>query len=177
MTAVSTRGLTLTGNARYQAVPADDWRAVFITPKKPSEQLPSDALEPISWLLQEILTPKVRMLQDRSSSLEAVGFLSGYYEVEPTDDLSEMLVRWPDLASLALEARPHLVNHFGNQARLLIESTRDPETPSDQRVVVTVRADLEPEEALKQLNAFYEAWWLGAMDRARGRLVFNVELT
>ncbi|MBM4430198.1 MAG: hypothetical protein FJ026_07625 [Chloroflexi bacterium] len=175
MTAVSPKEMPGAGEVRFAVVYTIGWRAALTISRKPAEQLPSASLDPIPWLLREIATPETRVLLDRSSSPVALECLRCLFHVEG-EGPAELLSRWPDLALVVQDAHPHLQAYFGRQAGLLLEATRDPEVPTDQRVVVTIRTDLEPEEALNRLNAFYRAWWFGAIGRAHGRLVFNVEL-
>ena len=58
-----------------------------------------------------------------------------------------------------------------------IEVVDDPEVSGYRLAVVYVRTSEPPNRALERLTRFDDVWWLGTMQRAKGKLSFDVEFT
>ncbi len=92
------------------------------------------------------------------------------YRWEPDQDVFEYLKRYPFLMPLLLEASPHLGRCFGDVPTIL-KVYHDPEDGS-QELMVDIQTRLSPDALVEAVNAFDTAWWLDALDRADGKLMF-----
>ncbi len=101
--------------------------------------------------------------------------VSQLYEFADYFMVMRFLRNHPDLAALLLDAHDRLSEHFGDCVRRLAVVV-DPDSPDDEgELMVLVRTPLGPRDALAQLRALDEAWWLDALPRADGRMTIDVE--
>jgi hypothetical protein len=80
---------------------------------------------------------------------------------------------YPFLVPLLLEAAPHLEHYFPGQ-NIFLEVVNDPESTDTSQLVAIVVETTSPEEAFDRLEQFDQAWWVGAVRRAKGKLCIDV---
>lgn len=64
---------------------------------------------------------------------------------------------------------------FGDQTILSVTVENDPEVEDWQYLVIAFRTTLPVDQAQAQLDAFGAAWWLDALPRAQGKVLFTLE--
>lgn len=80
----------------------------------------------------------------------------------------------PHLVALLLEAHLYLRLYF-QDVPCVLTLHENPESGIEQvSLAILVPADHHPEQAIAQLEAFDEGWWLDAMDRAFGELFITI---
>lgn len=105
---------------------------------------------------------------DRAENLEE------RYRLRDRERVLRFLAESPTLIDLLEEATLHLQAFFPD-AEFVIEVVDDPEASSSRIAVAYIRTAERPEVALERLARLDNAWWLGAMSRADGKLCFNLE--
>ncbi len=81
------------------------------------------------------------------------------------------------LVPVLVEASEHLRVHFDG-ASLVLRTVTDPEEENVEdatELVLSVVTPLEPADALSKLAAFEDAWWLGVVPQAQGKLCIDLD--
>lgn len=73
------------------------------------------------------------------------------------------------------EAWDQIRNYFGESVQAVLEVVADPEFFEDQELVIFIRTDLSPDEALKKLEQIDDEWWLNVPADVRKKLCITVE--
>lgn len=73
------------------------------------------------------------------------------------------------------EAYNQIRNYFGESVQAVLEVVADPEFFEDQELVIFIRTDLSPDEALKKLEQIDNAWFLNVPADVRKKLCVTVE--
>jgi len=73
------------------------------------------------------------------------------------------------------EAWDQIRNYFGESVQAVLEVVTDPEFIEDQELVIFIRTDLSPDEALEKLEQIDSAWLLNVPADVRKKLCINVE--
>nr|QNO49447.1 hypothetical protein OCBBGKCP_00004 [Methanosarcinales archaeon ANME-2c ERB4]QNT35661.1 hypothetical protein GNCGGNMO_00023 [uncultured Methanosarcinales archaeon] len=73
------------------------------------------------------------------------------------------------------EAYKQIRNYFGESAQAVLEVVADPEFFEDQELVIFIRTDLSPDEALEKLEQIDDKWWLNVPANVRKKLCITVE--
>lgn len=84
------------------------------------------------------------------------------------------LRRYQFLRPLLLESIEHLAYCFP-AATFRLAVGYDHDTSKPELVLWVGVSDMDGHQAFNHLREFDERWWLAVMDRAQGRLHFNVE--
>ncbi len=100
--------------------------------------------------------------------------LSRIYTFRRVPEVSAFLENEPSLIPSLVEARKQIESYFGD-VELVIEVITEPEAADDRELVVFIRADLPPDEALRKLEQLDEDWWLDASTEVEGKLCIHVE--
>ncbi len=100
--------------------------------------------------------------------------IEGFYTVQDEDTIFAFLRKHPEINVLLIEARRPLSKLFGPNPQVELRVVSDPEAEGFEELFGYIRTSLPVEEALAQLDAFDEAWLLNALDRANGKLNFNL---
>lgn len=79
------------------------------------------------------------------------------------------------VANALLNAIDRIPEFFGEGAPIALEMLWDPENPEHDALYALIQTSLPAEEALRRLKRFDEAWWLGAIDHARGGVTISLE--
>lgn len=96
------------------------------------------------------------------------------YTFRRASEVSEFLETEPALIPLLAEARKQIENYFGD-VELVIEVITEPEAAGDRELVIFIRTDLPPDEALHRLEQLDDDWWLDASTEAKGKLCIHIE--
>ncbi len=104
----------------------------------------------------------------------ALQLLERLYSFRRRAEVLGFLEKYPFLAPLLLEAYDRIRTYFPDSL-IFLEVVADPEANGDYQLVASVAVDLDPDEALENLEQFDEDWWLDALDRAQGMLCIDVE--
>lgn len=73
------------------------------------------------------------------------------------------------------EAYEQIRNYFGESVQAVLEVVADPEFFEDQELVIFIRTDLSPDDALKKLEQIDNEWWLDVPANVRKNLCIDVE--
>ena len=73
------------------------------------------------------------------------------------------------------EAWGQIRNYFGESVQAVLEVVADPEFFEDQELVIFIRTDLSPDEALEKLEQIDNAWLLDVPADVRKKLCVTVE--
>jgi len=79
------------------------------------------------------------------------------------------------LLPLLIEAYYWIEDCFGPYPQVFLEVVTDPEAIDDRQLVVFIRTDLDPVEALAKLDQLDKSWWLKASHGSRGKLCIHLE--
>src|SRR5712691_4503259 len=90
-------------------------------------------------------------------------------------DVDAFLTRYPFVVSLLRECIDPLWEIFGDQTTLSVTVEADPEVEDWEYLVIAVRTTLPADEAQARLDAFDAVWWLDALPRAQGKVLFTLE--
>ncbi len=81
------------------------------------------------------------------------------------------------LVPVLLEASEHLGLHFDG-APLVLQTIVDPEEEDAEdatELVLSIVTPLDPTDAISKFVLFENAWWLGALPQARGKLCIDLD--
>ncbi len=109
-----------------------------------------------------------------ASQIDRIRDLEKLYNMKQPGEIFEFFYENPDLVEVAIEAVTVLKHVFGTDAGLTLELIRDPET-DEQELFALIEVNLEPEEALKRLQEFDNAWLLDKEEMTKG--LFNVDVS
>lgn len=107
-------------------------------------------------------------------SLNQSNLLERLYTFRDGVSVRASLARYPFLISLLLEASPRISKHFPGK-EICLQVIADPEVAEDEQLMVLVIETSSPEEVYDRLERFDNEWWIGAVDRAKGKLCIDVE--
>jgi hypothetical protein len=80
----------------------------------------------------------------------------------------------PSLIEVILEARLHVSEVFGPDAKVELEVFSDPEVEGQEQLFANILTPLPVDEALRRLDKLDMEWFLGQLDRVDGQ--FNLDL-
>jgi hypothetical protein len=106
--------------------------------------------------------------------LDLSDFLEQLYTFRDGATVRAFLARYPFLISLLLEASLKISSFFPEREASL-QIITDPEAAADEQLMVIIIETSSPEEVYDRLERLDSEWWIGAVDRAKGRLCINVE--
>ncbi len=109
---------------------------------------------------------------------QRINKIDALYTVAEADKeaLFAFLADEPGVCDLLAEAHAWLERIFGRgfQARLQVVNDPEDEDGESEQLFAYLETFLPVEEALAKLDEFDEAWFLDALDRAGGKLNFNL---
>lgn len=108
---------------------------------------------------------KVASVQDM---LQGLG-----YAVRKPSQVTSLLLRDPYLTGIVAEAPSRILRCFP-RAGLILEVRNDPEV-TRQQLLIFIRTDLPPDDALDSLELLEDDWWLAVLPEVAGRLCINLE--
>ena len=62
-----------------------------------------------------------------------------------------------------------------HRARSLLEVLRDPGSPVERELLISISTGLPPSDAVRKLDAFDDSWWLGASSSSPADICIKVE--
>mgnify|MGYP001365224024 CR=1 FL=1 len=109
--------------------------------------------------------------------------IEGQYVFRNDIEVKHFLREHPFLVWLLLDTYSKIEAHFPD-SQVFLEVATDFEafdyysnaTNSDKELLASISTHLPPEEALDALNKFYDDWWLKALEEAKGKISFSLEL-
>ena len=100
-------------------------------------------------------------------------------QTPPVDDfdpeVDAFLTRYPFVVLLLKESIAPLRKIFGDQTMLSVTVETDPEVEDWEYLVIAFRTTLPADQAQAQLDTFGASWWLDALPRAQGKVLFTLE--
>ena len=101
--------------------------------------------------------------------------LRSLYSFREPETVVRFLSAYPHVIPLLIEARPHIVRHFGEDTPVVLEVVpdRESENEDDDELFALIQTELPPEEARPRLTRF-DDWWLANVRRAKYRLEFTL---
>jgi len=90
-----------------------------------------------------------------------------------TPEVLDFLKEHETLASFLIEDAYNKIREYFPTEELVLDILTDPET-NEKILVVFIRTDLNPEQALSKLEKLDEDWWLSAASRAE-KLCIHIE--
>lgn len=106
------------------------------------------------------------------------GIATANYQMEEPIAVSQFLHRHPFLASLLAEAWPkvnEVFGVFGKDTRVKLALFDDPEFLGNPKLYAMILTPLAVEAVLPLQSRFDQTWWLDNLERAQGKLNFDVE--
>jgi len=101
--------------------------------------------------------------------------LEQHYIFRNQSEVMSFVVNNSSLLQPLHEAYDQIKNYFGESVHAVLEVVTDPEFIEDQELVIFIRTDLLPDEALKKLEQIDDAWLLNIPADVRKKLCINVE--
>lgn len=108
------------------------------------------------------------------------------FNIPQPERVQHILRRYPSLVQILLDIHQHLMSYFPDP-EVIIYASADPEFggyPPDvksEELAVSVMIGVEPKEAIKTLEKFYDDWWLlayreASKQEAKGKISIGLEL-
>lgn len=116
--------------------------------------------------------------QDKTSStypISDVLSLERHYIFRNRSEVMGFAVNNSFLLQPLHEAYNQIRNYFGESVQAVLEVVADPEFFEDHELVIFIRTDLSPDDALKKLEQIDNEWWLGVPANVRKNLCIDVE--
>lgn len=104
-----------------------------------------------------------------------IGSLDGLYGYRGRREVVQFLSDHPFLMPLLLEAHAEIELWFPTHRQPALEVLNDAEEADDPHLVLFIRGDLPPAEAVDALHRLDKHWWLEASRESRGKLCIHVE--
>ncbi len=90
------------------------------------------------------------------------------------DDVYDFLKKEPSAIALVSEAQERIREHFP-LGEIFMEVLRDPGSPNERELLISISTSLPPSDALRKLDAFDDSWWLGASSTSPADICIKVE--
>ena len=100
--------------------------------------------------------------------------LNRIYTVRKPPEVSDFLSDNVYLVPLLVEAYGKIREYFPS-AKLILEVVADPEANKEKELVIFIRTNLPPDEALDRLELLDRNWWLDASLDSGEKLCIHVE--
>lgn len=96
------------------------------------------------------------------------------YTLRRPGDVYDFLEREPSAPALVREAYERIREHFP-QDEIFMEVLADPESPIEKELLISISTSLQPDEAIRSLDAFDDGWWLDASITSPADICIKVE--
>ncbi|HON35321.1 MAG TPA: hypothetical protein PLY52_03300 [Methanothrix sp.] len=96
------------------------------------------------------------------------------YTLRRPNDVYDFLKKEPSAIALVSEAHERIREHFP-QDEIFLEVLRDPDSPMEKELLISISTRLPPIDAIKKLDAFDDSWWLGASSNSPVDICIKVE--
>jgi tetratricopeptide (TPR) repeat protein len=100
--------------------------------------------------------------------------LRSLYNLEEPDLIAEFVQQNSFLVELLAEAPRRINSVFGEETKLVLRLSQDPEDVDSRKLFINILTTLSAQEAFPLLERLDEEWWLDISDRADGKL--NIRL-
>jgi hypothetical protein len=100
--------------------------------------------------------------------------IENIYKMSLSDDVKAWLSDHPGVAQIVIEARPHILNAFGQTSQVRMLMVKDPEISNFEELIAYIITDLSVNQALDSLDRFDNQWFLNQLDRLDGNFSFNL---
>lgn len=121
------------------------------------------------------LSPK-QIAESKSKKVdEKLNTLINKYVVAKTDEVKKFLLKNQILYSLIEEIPNKISQYFGNNQRLSLKLSHEPDYPNSSELWIFVMTELSAKEALPILEKFDEEWWFEKLDLADCKLNISLE--
>jgi len=130
-----------------------------------------------AFIPEELLstTENIGILEEKNmASLYLNMILSAKYTFRNLFKVTEFIKNNPFLIPLLLDAEKNIGKYFLNN-ELFLEIVHDVEDPDFEELMIFIRTNLPPKEALDKLDRIDEEWWLDASLESKGKLNINIE--
>ena len=119
---------------------------------------------------------KGNILMSKKNALvtTAAGALDEKYTFRDREKVLNFLDEYPFLMQLLMDAYPVIRQHFP-YTPLTLRLMNDPEMIGDTHLLILITTDYGADETLQRLDRIDEDWWLGALEKAQGKLSINVD--
>ena len=101
--------------------------------------------------------------------------LAEYYQIRGRDEVAGFVGDHPEVLAPLLEAREVVPRYFGEGTPLVLEVERDREADDHRLLFALIRTDFDVASSLDRLRRFEDEWWLAALPRAGGKLIFGLD--
>jgi len=112
---------------------------------------------------------------DLLHSEQGIDLLAGIFQFRDYTAVSTFIQQNAFLTGLLFEIHRVIGEYFGPHTQIVLEVFTDPEAGNDQQLFVLIQTELEPEQAIEQLEKFYDGWWLSVLDQAQYKMSVDVE--
>ena len=109
-----------------------------------------------------------------SLNAELINHIKRTYSITTQTQFTSFTDRFPFLLELLVDASDQLLRIFPNETIYRLEIEHDLEDENIEELVCLICTDLAPDEALKKLDAFDEAWFLDNLENTAGKLIFTL---
>ena len=92
------------------------------------------------------------------------------YKISKTDEVKSFLSKNSFLIKLLEEIPNKIYQHFGDNQKLALTVSYEPEFPNSSELWVEILTTLSAKEAMPILETFDEKWWLININRANFKL-------
>jgi hypothetical protein len=96
------------------------------------------------------------------------------YTLRRPDDVYDFLKKEPSAIALVSEAHGRIREHFP-KGEIFMEVLRDPGSPIERELLISISTSLPPSDAVRKLDAFDDSWWLGASSSSPADICIKVE--
>jgi len=100
--------------------------------------------------------------------------LKQLYVLRREEGVYDFLVKDSFLYSLLLEASDKIRNYFGESSKVFLEVVTDPEI-EDEELLISIHANLQPDEAFNRLSLLDKEWWLNTPTYARKKICIDID--
>jgi hypothetical protein len=120
----------------------------------------------------------LQRLQARSSGIadldRNIKAIEGLYKFRRTDEVYAFLRLEPSAIALVSEAHRRIRDHFP-ECEIFMEILSDPSYPNGKELLISISTSLLPNEAVRELDAFDDEWWLSASTSSTADICIKVE--
>jgi len=97
------------------------------------------------------------------------------FEVREQQSVREILSRFPYLLPLLNEMPVRIAEVFGNGTPFSLDASSYSTHDGYDTLVVSIRTQQAPEDAIAHLDVLYETWWLDRMPDGHGKVTIMLE--
>jgi hypothetical protein len=113
---------------------------------------------------EQIIKSQTRAIDDK------LGLLFHKYEIAKVEEVKNFLSKHRFLISLIEEIPSRIYNYFGENQKLALRVSFEPEYPNSSELWIEILTELSATDAMPLLEKFDEDWWLENLERANYKL-------